>query len=674
LHQAWGVILAMSDRKLAMLIAALSIAAPAEAQEPVYWPAIQPLFCGTLSARAINDQGQVAGVEEIRAGEHIVVLWTSGEPVALPTPGTFPVVLGLDDDGSAVGMVAIEYQPSAVLWQGTEARVLPFDVAIAIDGGRIVGRRRVEGGMRAVLWADGEVTDLGDLGGGWAEPLGVRGGRIVGFSRNAQGDSHAFLWEDGRMHDLGTLGGRISRAHDVNARGQVVGFSETEDGSTHAFLWERGRMRDLGAFGAEHSAAVSIDDEGRILANVIDRSERRYAVLVDGSKTHKIEREDEDLEAHQLNGRGQVVVTAGEEAFVWENGELQSLLRTQPEGCAGLAARFRYRCSRGIAVDVAEDGTVVGDGWSIVGEESSGAFAWKDDTARYLGTLGGSMTQVRDVNATGAAVGTSADSAGTWQAFLWEGGEMRSLLPLQEADAINDAGQVVGRVLDDRMRILVAIWEDDSVRLLPTLPGRYSQGYDISETGIVAGFSEAAPRDSRAVLWRDGEIVELGTLGGPASVALAINERGTVVGWSTIVDAGSRAFVWDEVSGIRPLAGLEDIRSAATDVTESGVIVGWMEPVMSFRIGEFRQRRAFRWENGVLTDLGDLDVIHPSPEHATEALAINEQGVVVGVSASTAFLYRDGEMLSLGEPCSDALTPHAPDRLPRPARPPPVIP
>ncbi|MGH7565732.1 MAG: hypothetical protein ACREK2_02785 [Gemmatimonadota bacterium] len=654
----------MSDRKLAILIAALSIAVPAEAQEPVYWPAVQPLFCGTLSARAINDLSQVAGVEEIRSGEHIVVLWTDDQPVPLPTPGTSPLVLDLDDDGSAVGMVAIEYQPSAVLWQGAEARVLPFDVAIAIDNGLIVGRRRVDGGMRAVLWQDGELTDLGDLGGGWAEPLGIRGGRIVGFSRNAQGATHAFLWEDGRMHDLGTLGGRISRAHDVNARGQVVGFSETEDGSTHAFLWERGRMRDLGTFGAEHSAAVSIDDEGRILANVIDRSERRYAVLVDGSDVHEIEREDEDLEAHQLNGRGQVVVTAGKEAFVWKDGELRSLPRTRPEGCAG--TRRPDWCSRGTAVDIGDDGTVVGDAISLLHDDSRDGFAWKDDTARYMGTLGGSMTQVHAVNGTGAAVGTGADSAGTWQAFLWKDGEMRSLFPLGEADAINDAGQVVGRVLDDRMRILVAIWEDDSVRLLPTLPGRYSQGYDISETGIVAGFSEAALRDSRAVLWRDGEIVELGTLGGPTSVALAINERGTVVGWSTIVDEGSRAFVWDEASGIRPLAGLEDIPSAATDITEGGVIVGWMEPIMSFPIGEYRQRRAFRWENDVLTDLGDLDVVRPSPEHATEALAINEEGVVVGVSAGTAFLYRDGEMLSLGEPCSDALTPRAPDRPPPP--------
>lgn len=653
--------------KLAVVSASLALASPARAQESVYWPAIQPLFCGTLSARAINDLGQVVGVEEIRAREHVVVLWTSGEPVPLPTPGTIPVVLDLDEDSSAVGMVAIEYQSRAVLWQGAEVRVLPFDVAVAIDDGRIVGRRRVEGGMRAVLWVDGALTDLGDLGGGWAEPLGIRGGRIVGFSRNAEGANRAVLWEDGRVHDLGTLGGRMSRAQDVNARGQVVGFSETEDGSTHAFLWERGRIRDLGTFRAEHSAAVSIDDEGRILANVIDRSGRRYAVLVDGSRTHRIEREDEDLEAHQLNERGQVVVTAGKEAFVWENGELQSLLRTQPEGCAGLAARIRDRCSRGIAAAIAEDGTVVGDGWSLADEGWWSGFAWKDDTARYLGTLGGARSQVRAINAAGAAVGTSADSAGTWQAFLWEGGEMRSLPPMQEADAINDAGEVLGRMLDDQLRIHVAIWQDDSVRLLPTLGslGRYSQGYDISETGIVAGFSEAAPGDSRAVLWRQGEIVELGTLGGPTSVATGINERGTVVGWSTTVDGGSRAFVWDEASGIRPLAGIQDIPSAATDITESGVIVGWMEPIMSFPVGERRQRRAFAWEHGRVTDLGDLDVIHPSHEHATEALAINEEGVVVGVSASTAFVYRDGKMLSLGHPCSDALTANAGDR-PRP--------
>jgi hypothetical protein len=51
-------------------------------------------------------------------------------------------------------MMAIEYQPHAVLWQGGATRLLPFDVAIAIDDGRIVGRRRVEEAERGRVSAE----------------------------------------------------------------------------------------------------------------------------------------------------------------------------------------------------------------------------------------------------------------------------------------------------------------------------------------------------------------------------------------------------------------------------------------------------------------------------------------------------------------------------------------
>jgi uncharacterized membrane protein len=53
-------------------------------------------------------------------------------------------------------------------------------------------------------------------------------------------ESHAFLWEDGEMIDLGALGGEYeySVARSINERGQVVGESRlTNSGESRAVLW-----------------------------------------------------------------------------------------------------------------------------------------------------------------------------------------------------------------------------------------------------------------------------------------------------------------------------------------------------------------------------------------------------------------------------------------------------
>src|SRR4051794_39927041 len=53
---------------------------------------------------------------------------------------------------------------------------------------------------------------------------------------------HPFLWTDGQMQDVGTLGGNLARVGNffaLNRRGEVVGFSTLPgDASNHAFLWD----------------------------------------------------------------------------------------------------------------------------------------------------------------------------------------------------------------------------------------------------------------------------------------------------------------------------------------------------------------------------------------------------------------------------------------------------
>ena len=97
----------------------------------------------------------------------------------------------------------------------------------------------------ATLWKDGEIEDLGTLGGGFSLPNSINGrGEIAGFAANSEPDPdgfatllifgvalpgnqwHATLWQNGSIHDLGTLSdGLTSAAFHVNERGQVAGFS-----------------------------------------------------------------------------------------------------------------------------------------------------------------------------------------------------------------------------------------------------------------------------------------------------------------------------------------------------------------------------------------------------------------------------------------------------------------
>ena len=131
------------------------------------------------------------------------------------------------------------------------------------------------------------MIDLGSLGGHQVAGFGINNrGQIVGNSTNTIPDpfcffgtvqNRAFLWEQGQMHDLGTLGGNCAPSvgeRPINERGQVIGNSTTSSipdpvtgfPPVDPFLWEKGKgMTDLGTLGGVFGSAQAINNGGQII-------------------------------------------------------------------------------------------------------------------------------------------------------------------------------------------------------------------------------------------------------------------------------------------------------------------------------------------------------------------------------------------------------------------------
>ncbi|HET6837473.1 MAG TPA: kelch repeat-containing protein, partial [Gemmatimonadales bacterium] len=210
--------------------------------------------------------------------------WQAGTVTELPALSTdpdcsFTWAFAVNTSGQVVGQSEnSSCSTRPVIWENGTVRNLG-DLGAGFGRARDINDSRQIVGYsspHAFLWENGTMRSLGTLGGDFSEAFGINNaGQVVGGSNRQEFSSeiHAFLWASGSMTDLGTLGGTTSYGLDINDNGQIVGYSTTANGRTHAFWWQNGVMSDLGTLGGDHMVANAVNNGGQVAgeSNLVPR-------------------------------------------------------------------------------------------------------------------------------------------------------------------------------------------------------------------------------------------------------------------------------------------------------------------------------------------------------------------------------------------------------------------
>lgn len=293
--------------------------------------------------------------------------------------------------------------------------------------------------LRAVLWKNGRIVDLGILPEGGYESVANAvnsKGQVIGGALNTISDpnsleapgflptqTRAFLWENGAMQDLGTLGGTDALAQFINDQGQVVGWSYTSSEpnstcpsflpvATGSFIWDRTHgMQDLGTLGGTCTLVTGLNNNGIAVGAYVN---------------------DEEIQ------RG----------FVWQNGTIQDLRASlggdflSPEGINdhGIIAGWAY---------LAENASYHAALWRGVGNIIDLGAVAGDDCS--FATAINAQSQI-----VGSSIGDGCSFDDNAHAILWESGSLYDLNTLVPAGAslhlllavgINDRGEIAGTAL-----------------------------------------------------------------------------------------------------------------------------------------------------------------------------------------------------------------------------------
>ena len=278
-----------------------------------------------------------------------------------------------------------------------------------------------------------------------------------------------------------------------------------------------------------------------------------------------------------------------------------------------------------------------------------------------LGTLGGNRSAAYGINDSGQVVDQSKAEDGFWRGFIWENGMIKNLevggRKGSYAYDINSRGQVVG-FMSTRGGAAghnrAFVWENGKA-VLPKGIGEGTVARAINNAGDIVGSSWTSKGfdlslESRihAVLWREDQVVDLGATG-DNSIANGINDKNQIVGrFDPSLDPNSdtvvfsRAVLWENGKAV-VLPAISNNAAEALAINNEGQIVGYCQD-------ESGSGHAILWQGKKMIDLGTLG------GESSIASNINQIGQIVGESyyakgvyKKHAFIYENGKMTDLND-------------------------
>ena len=288
---------------------------------------------GTSSnAVAINDKGQVLGHWTTRGGQQRGFIYYQGRQRDIGVvPGRFTTYTDINNAGYVTafggtpeisdGVRSFLRSPNGKF---RDIGNLPFEEPLLTRALALNNRNQITGEsgpltfpdqpLRAFIWTNGVMRDLGDLG---SEPNGGQAindrGQITGYmSLPEDFDRVAFFYSNGRLIDIDRrppTEDRFSQGTGINNYGHIVGTSDHLSG----FIWRGRRMQSLNTLidpklGWNIFGPQAINDAGQIAATAT-RGGVQYAVRLDLVRPHLMAAPDSGNDAAAV-AEGQAVSPA----------------------------------------------------------------------------------------------------------------------------------------------------------------------------------------------------------------------------------------------------------------------------------------------------------------------------------------------------------------------------